>query len=150
MGRTDPDGNGKEPRSRKLIFDMHRPHLKETARVTNLAVAFFALAMTGCSIQSRHTMLVSRHVSKPPDCHIEFYTKGHPSREYERLSRLDTHIERTYYVRSHLEDALPMLRKEACASGADAVIDIEERSSSINLRETSIYHVTATAVRYLP
>lgn len=42
-----------------------------------------------------------------------------------------------------------MLRKEACASGADAVIDIDERGSSINLRETSIYHVTAIAVRYL-
>lgn len=129
---------------------MHGPNLNEMARATSLVVACFAIAMTGCSIQSRHTMLVSHYVSKPSDCHIEFYTEGHPPREYERISRLDAHIERTYYVKSHLEDALPMLRKEACASGADAVIDIEERGSSINLRETNIYHVTATAVRYLP
>ena len=118
-------------------------------KTINFAVVCFAIGSMGCSIQSRHTMLVDHYVSKPSDCHIEFFTEGHPSREYEPISRLDTHIERTYYVRSHLEDALPMLRKEACASGADAVIDIDERGSSINLRETSIYHVTAIAVRYL-
>lgn len=95
-------------------------------------------------------MLVAQHNPKPADCHIEIFTNGQPPRQFERISRLDVHIERTYYVKSQLNDALPELRKEGCASGADAVIDIQERSSNFNLAETNAYHVTGTGVRYLP
>lgn len=129
---------------------MNRPGLREKAESTLLAVSLFSLVITGCSSQSRHTMLVPHYDPKPAHCHIDFFTQDRPSRQFERISRLDVHIERTYYVRSQLDDALPELSKEACASGADAVMDIEERSSSINLRETNIYHVTGTGIRYLP
>ena len=129
---------------------MNRPELTNKTDSTLLAVTFLSLVITGCSSQSRHTMLVPHYDPKPAHCHIDFFTQGKPSHEFERISRLDVHIERTYYVRSQLDDVLPELSKEACASGADAVIDIEERSSSINLRETNIYHATGTGVRYLP
>ena len=95
-------------------------------------------------------MLVLQHNPKRINCHIEIFKNGQPSQQFERISRLDVHIERTYYVRSQLDDALPELRKEGCASGADAVIDIQERNSNFNLSETNSYHVTGTGVRYLP
>ena len=94
-------------------------------------------------------MLVPQYDSKPADCHIEIFTNEQPSQHFERISRLDVHIERTYYVKSQLDDALPLLRKEGCASGADAVIDIQERRSNFNLAETNAYHVTGTGIRYL-
>lgn len=146
----DPDGNGKEPGARKVISRMNHSGERGKARATNLAVALVTIVLTGCSSQSRHTMLVPQYNSKPAHCHVEIFTKGHPSQQFERISRLDVHIERTYYVKSQLDDALPEMRKEACASGADAVIDIQERSSNFNLAETNMYHVTGTGVRYIP
>ena len=94
-------------------------------------------------------MLVPQHDPKPANCDIEIFANGQPSQPFERIARLDVHIERTYYVKSQLNDALPELRKEGCAAGADAVIEILERSSSINLAETHIYHVIGTGIRYL-
>ncbi len=95
-------------------------------------------------------MLVSDHAPKRPDCQIEIFRKGHPVRQFDRISRLDVHIERTYYVRSRFEDALPALQKEACISGADAIIDVQEQSSTFNMSESNMYHVTATGIRFLP
>ncbi len=94
-------------------------------------------------------MLVPQHDPKPANCNIEIFINEQPSQRFERIARLDVHMERTYYVKSQLNDALPELRKEGCASGADAVIDVQERSSSLNLAETHVYHVTGTGIRYL-
>lgn len=133
-----------------MIFLIHHLAARGNVIVTNLVVTFFAIAMTGCSSQSRHSMLVPQHNSKPANCHIEIFTTGHPSKKFERISRLDVHIERTFFIRSKLNDALPDLRKEACASGADAVIDIQERTLNFNLNETNTYHVTGSGIRYFP
>lgn len=51
-------------------------------------------------------------------------------------------------MRPNFDDVLTKLRREACASGADAIIDIQERSSNINLSETNIYHVSAIGIKY--
>ena len=106
------------------------------------------LLLTYCSSQSKYTMLVPTHVSKPADCVIEVFRGADPGRAFTKISRIDVHIERTYYIRSNFEDVLPELKKQACESGADAIIDIQERSSNINVSETNIYHVTATGIRY--
>lgn len=93
-------------------------------------------------------MLDSQHIPKAPDCDVEIFRTGYPPKEFVRISRIDVHIERTYYMRSDFDNALPMLRKEACESGADAIIEITERSSHINLSETNIYHITGSGIRY--
>ena len=124
--------------------------MRKNVSVTNLLITLFMITLTGCSYQNRYTMLDEQHNPKPSNCHIEIFTNGQPSRHFERISRLDVDIERTYYIKSQLDHALPELRKEGCASGADAVIDVQERSSSFNLAETNAYRVTGTGVRYLP
>ena len=93
-------------------------------------------------------MLVPTHAPKSPDCEVEVFQAEYPSREFVKIARIDVHIERTYYIRSNLEDVLPELKKQACESGADAIVEIKERSSNINLSETHIYHVTATGIKY--
>ena len=57
------------------------------------------------------------------------------------------HLEKAYFLSSDFEDALPMLIEQARLSGSHAIIEIEERTSSV--LETKIYHVTATGVRFL-
>jgi uncharacterized protein YbjQ (UPF0145 family) len=55
-------------------------------------------------------------------------------------------LEKTHFIGSSLDDALPELKKQARLSGADAIIEIRESSSKTG--ETKIYHVTATGIRY--
>jgi hypothetical protein len=149
VGRANPGRNGKEPRTKKMIFRLSCRGVRRNVSVTNLGVTIFAITLIGCSSQSRYTMLVPQHDPKPANCDIEIFASGQPSQQFARISRLDVHIERTYYMTSKLDDALPDLRKEGCASGADAIIDIQERSSNFNLAETNAYHVTGTGIRYL-
>lgn len=66
---------------------------------------------------------------------------------FERISRIDVHLEKTHFIYSDLEDALPKPQKQARLSGADAIIDIKERKSSVG--DTQIYHVTATEIIFL-
>ena len=106
------------------------------------------LFLTACTSHGRYTMLVPTHTSKSPDCDVDVFQAGYPSREFVKIARIDVHIERTYYLRSNLKDVLPELRKQACETGADAIVEIEERSSKMNLSETHIYHVTATGIKY--
>src|SRR5689334_21732458 len=104
--------------------------------------------IVGCSTSARYSMLVPTHTPKPSDCSSEVFITGVPSKKFVRISRLDVHRERTYYGRTELDDVLEELKEQACASGADAVIEIDERSRNINLQETNVYHVTATGIQY--
>lgn len=98
------------------------------------------------STQSRFVPLGQVYPARAEDCEIEVFKTGAPSKEFIRVSRIDVHLEKTHFIRSGLDDALPELKKQACLSGAEAVIEIEERTTSY--LETRIYHVTATGIRY--
>jgi len=83
---------------------------------------------------------------KPEGYEVQVFRGGAPQRPFVRISRLDVHLEKTHFISSSLDDALPELKNQARLSGADAIIDIRESFSSVG--ETEIYHVTATGVRY--
>ena len=100
------------------------------------------------TIQDRQIPLGTIYSSRSPDCAIEVFRSEIPSKEFLKISRIDVHIERTYYIRTNFEEALPVLKVKACESGADAILDIQERSSYINNDETHIYHVIATGIKY--
>jgi uncharacterized protein YbjQ (UPF0145 family) len=74
------------------------------------------------------------------------FREGVPDRPFERICRLDVHLEKTHFVGSDLDDALPKLMTEARLCGADAIIEIEERRSRI--AETRVYHVNAIGIRF--
>ena len=63
------------------------------------------------------------------------------------ISRLNVHLEKAFFVPSDLSSASGELRRQACLSGADGVIDIEEKNSSY--LETRIYNLSATGIRFL-
>ena len=109
----------------------------------------FSVIITACSTKhSSYKMLVQTHTPKSYNCKIDVFRASYPDREFEKISRIDVHIERTYFMNSAFDDVLPAIRKRACESGADAIIDIRERSSKINLGETNLYHVTVTGIKY--
>ena len=84
---------------------------------------------------------------KPEVASVEIFRDGLPERAFERVSRLDVHMEKTFLLSSDLDDALSELKKQARASGADAIIEIHERRSTVI--ETKIYHVTAYGIRFI-
>lgn len=106
------------------------------------------LTMISCaSSQSRYVLLEQRYVPLSADFEIKVYKDSLPEKKFKRVSRLDVHLEKSHFVSSDLDNALPLLKKEARMSGAHAIIDIKERRSAV--LETKIYHVTATGIRFL-
>ena len=116
------------------------------------SVILLTVSVGGCSTNfSRHTLLHQPSSAKPPDCSIEvFRNTPPPTRPYEVVSRLDVHIEHSYviWIRPTFDTASEALKNEACTSGADAVIDLEERSWSLVGGQTQVYHLTAKGIRY--
>jgi hypothetical protein len=91
-------------------------------------------------------MLGSAQSRRSEDCDVQVFRYGAPQHEFTRVSRIDVHIERTFFMQPTFGEALPELRRQACLSGADAIIEIEERQSAIV--ENRSYHVTAVGVKY--
>lgn len=105
------------------------------------------LLLTSCATtQSRYVLLGHTYPSRPDNCEIAVLRTGYPAREFVRVSRVDVHLEKTHFIGSGFEDAWPMLRQQACLSGADAIIDIRENASVY--METRMYHVTATGIKF--
>ena len=110
------------------------------------ALLAVTLVVLGCTTsQSRFVPLGATHPPRPENCDAEILTRP-PTRDFERIARIDVHLEWSGYFEPRLADAVPELRKQACRAGADAVTEIEEqRGSHI---ETKRYHVIGTGIKY--
>lgn len=115
-------------------------------RTPILILLIFLLAAC-TSHQSRYVPLQETYDALPSDFEVEVYRSELPQRPFKRVARLDVHIEKTHFLSTDFEDALPELREQARLSGSHAIIEIEERKSS--LLETKIYHVSATGIRFV-
>jgi hypothetical protein len=116
-------------------------------KIQSLALGLVVMAGVSCATsQSRHSLLGQSFPPKPEGCEVRVFRATAPDRPFVRISRLDVHLEKTYFAASSLEDALPELKKQARLSGADAIMEIREHSSMVG--ETKVYHVTATGIRY--
>jgi hypothetical protein len=116
----------------------------------SLGIILGCMLLTSCTsttFQSRYVILDKSYPARAENCHIDIFKTDHPSKNFIKISRIDVHIEKMYFVHpSYENELLPEVKKQACLSGADAVIDIEERNSK--QFETFIYHVTGTGIKY--
>jgi hypothetical protein len=130
---------------------MSRPsmrHVPAQRTVSASAVVFLGTLLVSCATtQSRFTPLGPVYPPRPGDCGVAVLKDSVPQKAFERVSRLDVHLERTGFAQGDFESALPELKKQACLSGADAIIEIEERSTGFRL-ENRAYHVTATGIKF--
>ena len=112
-----------------------------------LGFCLLALLMASCATsQSRYAMLDKSFSPRPEGWDVQVFQNTAPSRPYLKISRLDVHLEKVFFLGSSLDGALPELKRQARLSGADAVIELQENRSMVG--ETRIYHVTATGIRY--
>ena len=111
------------------------------------ACCLAALLTVSCATrQSRYALLGQAFPPKPETCEVQIFRNAPPEHPFVRVSRLDVHLEKTSFIGSSLESALPELKRQARLSGADAVIEIRETRSMVG--ETKVYHVTATGIRF--
>jgi len=116
--------------------------------IRSIVILLVVILITSCATtQSRYSMLGQSYPPRAEDCKVDIFKTGSPDKKFIKVSRLDVHLEKTHFIGSSFEDALPELKKQACKSGADAIIDVQERSSMVG--ETKIYHVTAIGIKYL-
>jgi hypothetical protein len=109
---------------------------------------FVAISLSGCATTIGNYRLLNGHYpSRPTDCRVGIFKKQPPARPYTAISRLNVHLEKTFFVPSDFASARDELQRQACLSGADGVIDIEETNSGY--LETRIYNLSATGIHYL-
>jgi hypothetical protein len=126
---------------------LRRRSLRECLALASLLVVLVPLLISCATTQSRNVSLGKIFPPRSADCSIAVYKDGLPTRAFERISRLDVHIERTHFSQSDFESALPELKRQACLSGADAIIEIQERTASFRF-ENRAYHVTAVGIKF--
>lgn len=123
--------------------------MRETVRSFLVAVSFLlAAAVSACTTQGSFRELGTSYPPKPGNCEIEIFRGADPGRPFTRISRINVHLEKTHFVQSDLRSASNELKRQACLSGADAVIELSENSSSY--LETRMYNVTATGIVFQP
>lgn len=111
-------------------------------------VVFLASGLGGCmATTGTYRPLNERNPARPADCDISVFKAQPPARPYVAISQLNVHLEKTFFAPSDFSSASGELRKQACLSGADGVIDIQEKNSSY--LETRIYNLSATGIRFL-
>src|SRR5439155_6011159 len=97
-----------------------------------------ALLLASCATtQSRYVLLGQAYPPIPESTEVSVFKEGQPERPFVKVSRLDVHLERTHFIGSGFADALPELKRQARISGAEAIIEIEERTSTVG--ETRSY-----------
>ena len=107
-----------------------------------------ASSLSGCATTiGNYRPLTGHYPPRPADCQIDIYKAHPPARSYIAVSQLNVHLEKTFFVPSDFSSARGELNRQACLSGADGVIDIDEKRSSY--LETRIYNLSATGIHYL-
>ena len=115
---------------------------------SSVVCIFLALGLCGCATTTgTYRPIAERYSPRPADCDVLVFKDHPPGKPYAAISRLNVHLEKTFFVPSDFSSASGELKKQACLSGANAVIDIEEKTSSY--LETLIYNLSATGIRFL-
>jgi hypothetical protein len=113
-----------------------------------MCVIFLASSLAGCATTiGNYRPLNGHYPPRPADCRVDIFKNQSPASPYTAISRLNVHLEKTFFVPSDLASAHGELQRQACLSGADGVVDIEETNSSY--LETRIYNLSATGIHYL-
>lgn len=111
-------------------------------------VVFPALALVGCATTTvNHRPLGQHYPPRATDCSVAIFRTGAPARPFIAIAHLNVHLEKTFFVPSDFASAQGELKRQACLSGADAIVGIQERKSSY--LETRIYNLSATGIRFV-
>ena len=106
--------------------------------------------LAGCASEvGNYTFYHGTRAPKPEGTPVEIFTNGLPTRPFERVAILDVQCEAQFFADRTIQNAIPLLEKEARAAGCDAVIEIQEAKTPENWTlETKVKHYTGVGVAY--
>ena len=124
-----------------------------SARPPKLWVFMFLVGLFACGCATEvgnYTFLGKAYPPKPANAVIEVFTNGLPTKTFERTAILDVRCEsQGFMVPNLVNDALPMLIKQARSAGCDAIIEIRERKPQENWTfETKTKQFSAVGIVY--
>jgi hypothetical protein len=126
----------------KPVQHLRRSHGSHrwTARAGALFLVVSAIATTGCFTDKRPTQVLVTpvsteiHTAKPPDCDMPVLTQE-PAAGYQELAIVEAWSD----VNEDPAKVLPQLKREACATGAQALLIITGKRQS---EKNQLYGVT--------
>ena len=107
-----------------------------------------AALLSACTTQAVFTPANNEVIQLSTTGPVDTYLDDElPDVNYVTIGTISVHLEATHFIRFSFDDALERLEEKAGEVGANGLINIEEKRS--RYLETSIYHVTADAIRYV-
>ena len=121
-----------------------------------LAACCLLVGLAACGPTS-HSVRTGPELSpKAPDCEVQVFLSQRPDRKYEEVGQVEA------AGHSSFAELIPLLRKEACKLGADAVIDVKQatgqgysasgavtqQGGTMTGSSYSTYNTAAVAVRF--
>jgi hypothetical protein len=127
-------------RSAQVASQLHDP----------IGAILAAVVPAGCASEvSDHAFLHEARAPKPESSPADIFPNGLPRRQFERVAIVDVHCEAQFFAEPTIQNAIPLLKKEARAAGCDAVIEIQEAKTPENWTlETKVKHYTGVGVAY--
>lgn len=113
-----------------------------------LAGLFVGVLACCSSVTNQVQYTGSRLAAKPENCAIEIFDKT-TQKPHRVVAEIDAYVRRnklTGGLQGVYEEAVPELRKQGCAAGADAVIVLNQAVS--NSGEFKLLYVKAVAVQW--
>lgn len=123
-----------------------------TRSAHRLIVCVLATMMSSCATHARISFVPkgsAAYEPRQPSCDVQVFRDAKPDRPYVEIGTINYHDERhrTSAGGLTLDAALPEIRRQACAAGADAVVNLHVTDEK--RLEWAMFHVTAIAVRFL-
>jgi hypothetical protein len=119
--------------------------LKQVRSALLLIICAFIVGGCASPPEGAAVKIGKTYPPRPADFPIEIFTSGQPSRPFERVAIIHSHREIHDDLSWRLEEMIPILKQEARAVGADAVIEIHKRT----IRDMAVtYDVSGVAIRY--
>jgi hypothetical protein len=129
--------------------DFWRSPCRNLFFLISLGLATALIAGCATAQVSDHVFIKQEYPPKSKNYPVEIFTNGLPARPFERVAIIDVECESQYFANPTIDQARPLLTKEARLAGCDAVIEIKETRSLHNWGlETRVKHYTGIGVVY--
>jgi hypothetical protein len=112
------------------------------------SIAFVAMLANCSAVTDQVRPIGAALKPRPPDCNIEILDKN-TDKPHRVVAEIDAYVRRnklTGGLRGVLDEAIPELKKQGCAAGADAVVVLNQTVSQSG--EFKLLYVKAVAIHF--
>jgi hypothetical protein len=113
-----------------------------------IVVMIACIAVTACApvVHSGAFPLGRTYPARVADCDVELFRTAAPAVPFDPIARITVRVQATGVAAADFDTALPELKRQACAHGADALHEFREaRGGHVEMRAFSL---DAVAIKF--